>query len=121
MASKPLKNVITAGPGDGSTAKLPAPPVDPRLTGALAFADILVEGAALNLDPVELNGDDLLFLQYTGGSTGLSKGAALSHRNLIANTEQFKAAGGSNPPASHDVVVTAIPLSHIFAFMVKFI
>ena len=121
VASTPLKTVITAGPGDGSTAKLPSPPVDPRLTGALAFADLLVEGAALDLDPVDLNGDDLLFLQYTGGTTGLSKGAALSHRNLIANTEQFKAAGGSKPPASDDVVVTAIPLYHIFALMVNFI
>src|SRR5882757_9589490 len=121
MASTPLKTVITAGPGDGSTAKLPGPPVDPRLTGALAFADILVEGAALDLDPVELNGDDLLFLQYTGGTTGLSKGAALSHRNLVANTEQFKAAMNTSPPASHDVIVTAIPLYHIFALMVNFI
>src|SRR5882757_7826300 len=59
MASTPLKTVITAGPGDGSTAKLQGPPVDPRLTGALAMADLLVEGVALDLDPVELNGDDL--------------------------------------------------------------
>ena len=121
MASTPLKTVITAGPGDGSTAKLPGPPVDPRLTGTLAMADILVEGATLNLDPVELNGDDLLFLQYTGGTTGLSKGAALSHRNLVANTEQFKAPMGNTPPTSDDVVVTAIPLYHIFALMVNFI
>jgi long-chain acyl-CoA synthetase len=121
MASTPLKTVITAGPGDGSAAKLPSPPVDTRLTGALAFADVLVEGAALAFDPVDVNGDDLLFLQYTGGTTGLSKGAALSHRNLIANTEQFKAAMGGNPPVSQDVIVTAIPLYHIFALMVNFI
>ena len=121
MASTPLETVITAGPGDGSTARLPGPPVDPRLTRALALADVLVEGAALTFDPVDLDGDDLLFLQYTGGTTGLSKGAALSHRNLIANTEQFKAAMGSDPPASHDVIVTAIPLYHIFALMVNFI
>ena len=121
MASTPLKTVITAGPGDGSTAKLPSPPVDPRLSGALSFADVLVEGAALTFDPVDLNGDDLLFLQYTGGTTGLSKGAALSHRNLVANTEQFKAPMGNTPPTCNDVVVTAIPLYHIFALMVNFI
>ena len=67
------------------------------------------------------NGDDLLFLQYTGGTTGLSKGAALSHRNLVANTEQFKAMMRRQPPASEDVIVTAIPLYHIFALMVNFI
>jgi long-chain acyl-CoA synthetase len=121
MASTPLQTVITAGPGDGSPAKLPSPPVDPRLSAALAFADVLAEGAALTFDPVDLDGDDLLFLQYTGGTTGLSKGAALSHRNLVANTEQFKAAMSGNPPASHDVIVTAIPLYHIFALMVNFI
>src|SRR6478736_665505 len=121
MASTPLQTVITAGPGDGSPAKLPSPPVDPRLSAALAFADVLAEGAALTFDPVDLDGDDLLFLQYTGGTTGLSKGAALSHRNLVANTEQFKAAMGSAPPSAEDVVVTAIPLYHIFALMVNFI
>ena len=119
--STPLETVITAGPGDGSTASLPSPPVDPRLSGALAFSDTLAEGAKLAFDPVDLNGDDLLFLQYTGGTTGLSKGASLSHRNLVANTEQFKAAMGSRPPSAEDVVVTAIPLYHIFALMVNFI
>src|SRR6478736_2140250 len=121
IASTPLKTVITVGPGDGSAATLASPPVDPGLSGASAFSDTLAEGAKLAFDPVDLNGDDLLFLQYTGGTTGLSKGASLSHRNLVANTEQFKAAMSSSPPASHDVVVTAIPLYHIFALMVNFI
>jgi long-chain acyl-CoA synthetase len=121
IASTPLETVITVGPGDGSAAKLPGPPVDPRLSGALAFSDTLAEGAKLAFDPVDLNGDDLLFLQYTGGTTGLSKGASLSHRNLVANTEQFKAAMGSAPPSADDVIVTAIPLYHIFALMVNFI
>jgi len=121
IASTPLETVITVGPGDGSATKLPSPPVDPRLSGALAFADALAEGAKLVFDPVDLNGDDLLFLQYTGGTTGLSKGASLSHRNLVANTEQFKAAMGGAPPSADDVIVTAIPLYHIFALMVNFI
>ena len=69
--------------------------------------------------PVELNGDDLLFLQYTGGTTGLSKGAALSHRNLVANTEQFKAF--MKLRQGQEVIVTALPLYHIFALMVNFI
>ena len=121
MASTPLKTVITVGPGDGTAAKLPGPPVDPRLSSAIAFADALTEGAKLSFDKVEQNGDDLLFLQYTGGTTGLSKGASLSHRNLIANTEQFKAAMSGGPPGADDVIVTAIPLYHIFALMVNFI
>jgi long-chain acyl-CoA synthetase len=66
-----------------------------------------------------LNGEDLLLLQYTGGTTGLSKGAALSHRNLIANTEQFKTMMPLREGA--EVIVTALPLYHIFALMVNFI
>jgi long-chain acyl-CoA synthetase len=121
MAETPLETVITAGPGDGTGQRLPSPPVDERLKGAIALADALVEGAALTFEPVDLKGDDLLFLQYTGGTTGLSKGAALSHRNLVANTEQFKAAMSGAPPSGEDVIVTAIPLYHIFALMVNFI
>jgi len=121
IAKTGVKTVITVAPGDGSAGKLPAPPVDPRVSGAIAFADALAQGARLTRTPVELNGDDLLFLQYTGGTTGLSKGACLSHRNLVANTEQFKAVMPDALRPGQEVIVTAIPLYHIFALMVNFI
>lgn len=79
------------------------------------------QGAALARIPVQLDGDDLLFLQYIGGTTGLSKGACLSHRNLVANTEQFKGMMPSMLRPGAEVVVTAIPLYHIMALMVNFI
>ena len=116
-----VKHVITAGPGDGTGAALPSPPVDPRLAEAVAFADALAQGAKLPFTPVALSGDDLLFLQYTGGTTGVSKGAALTHRNLVANTEQFKAFVPDAIRPGEEVVVTALPLYHIFALMVNFI
>jgi long-chain acyl-CoA synthetase len=121
IAKTGIKTVITVAPGDGSAAKLPAPPVDARLSGAIAFADALAQGATLTRTPVALNGDDLLFLQYTGGTTGLSKGACLSHRNLVANVEQFKAVMPDALRPGQEVIVTAIPLYHIFALMVNFI
>ena len=117
-----VKHVIGVNLGDGTAAALPSPAMDPRLASVIAFADALAEGAALAYTPVTLTGDDLLFLQYTGGTTGLSKGAALSHRNLVANTEQFKAFSlPSILRPGEEVVVTALPLYHIFALMVNFI
>jgi long-chain acyl-CoA synthetase len=116
-----VKRVISVGPGDGTGASLPTPPVDARLTNVVPFSDALAQGAQLAFSPVALCGDDLLFLQYTGGTTGLSKGAALSHRNLVANTEQFKAFMADAMRPGQDVVVTALPLYHIFALMVNFI
>src|SRR5262245_51710471 len=116
-----VKQVISVGPGDGTGASLPTPPVDARLTNVVPFSDALAQGAELAFSPVALCGDDLLFLQYTGGTTGLSKGAALSHRNLVANTEQFKAFMADAMRPGQDVVVTALPLYHIFALMVNFI
>jgi long-chain acyl-CoA synthetase len=116
-----LKTILTVGPGDGSGAKLPSPPVDARLAATTGFADALAEGAKLDFRPVEVSGDDLVFLQYTGGTTGLSKGAALSHRNLVANTEQFKTFMPDTLRPGQEVIVTAIPLYHIFALMVNFI
>ena len=116
-----IRKVITVAPGDATGAALPAPPVDARLVGSIAFADVLREGATLDRTRVDLCGSDLLFLQYTGGTTGLSKGAALSHRNLVANTEQFKAMMPAAVRPGQEVIVTAIPLYHIFALMVNFI
>src|SRR6516165_8867176 len=78
-------------------------------------------GRRSNFTAAALTGDDLLFLQYTGGTTGLSKGAALSHRNLVANTEQFKSFIGDGLRSGEEVVVTALPLYHVFALMVNFI
>ncbi len=121
IAKTGIKTVITVTPGDGSGAALPSPPVDARLSGTIAFADALAQGAAMVRTPVALAGDDLLFLQYTGGTTGLSKGAALSHRNLVANVEQFKSVMPSALRPGQEVIVTAIPLYHIFALMVNFL
>jgi long-chain acyl-CoA synthetase len=121
IARTKVRHVISVGLGDGTGARLASPPVDARLTQAVAFSDALAEGAKLAFTPVRLCGDDLLFLQYTGGTTGLSKGAALSHRNLVANTEQFKAFVPDALRYRQEVVVTALPLYHIFALMVNFI
>jgi long-chain acyl-CoA synthetase len=116
-----IKNIITVAPGDGLGRALSAPPIDPRVQQTLPFVATLEEGARFAPKPVALSGDDLLFLQYTGGTTGLSKGAALSHRNLVANTEQFKAFLPYAMRPGEEVIVTAIPLYHIFALMVNFI
>jgi long-chain acyl-CoA synthetase len=121
IGKTPVKQVISVGLGDGTGAALPSPPVDARIENVVAFSDALAQGEDLAFTPVPLRGDDLLFLQYTGGTTGLSKGAALSHRNLVANTEQFKAFISDALRPGQEVVVTALPLYHIFALMVNFI
>ncbi len=116
-----IEAVITADLGDGLGARIPGPSVDARLQNTTAFTDVLEDGDRLSRTPLELGGDDLLFLQYTGGTTGPSKGASLSHRNLVANTEQFKAFMSSAMRPGKEIIVTAIPLYHIFALMVNFI
>ena len=116
-----IERVITVDLGDGTPATLPSPPIDARLKNVTAFADALAQGAELALATPAFDGDDILFLQYTGGTTGLSKGAVLSHRNLVANTEQFKAFTPDALRAGEEIVITALPLYHIFALMVNFI
>lgn len=114
-----IGTVVTMAAGDGCAASLPTPPVDARLQDTVSFATALADGAALSRTRVESTGDDLLFLQYTGGTTGVSKGAALSHRNLVANIEQYKAFMPEALSAGEEVLVTAIPLYHIFALMLS--
>lgn len=110
----PIKNVITIGVGDASGADLPTPPVDARLKAHIPLSDILALGAEMTYSPVDLNGDDLLFFQYTGGTTGPSKGAVLNHRNVVANLEQYKAFLPKASVETEEVMVVALPLYHIF-------
>jgi len=121
IGKTPVKQVISVAPADATSAVLPAPVVDARLSNFVSFSAALAQGAALKFTPPPLTSDDLLFLQYTGGTTGLSKGAALSHHNLVANTEQFKTFMGDALRPGEDVIVTALPLYHIFALMVNFL
>ncbi len=89
---------------------------DFSLPGATGFGSALRQGSRLSLEAVELGHDDLAFLQYTGGTTGVAKGAMLSHRNLVANMLQAKAwMLSAGIGESSEVVVTALPLYHIFA------
>ena len=82
---------------------------------SITFNDALAKGAALNFNPVEVVGTDLAFLQYTGGTTGPSKGAMLTHRNMVANLEQSNAATKNIYEVGKEMMVTALPLYHIFA------
>ena len=86
-----------------------------NLPGHLRFTEVLARGAAHRLKPVEVGPEDVLFLQYTGGTTGVSKGAVLSHRNLVANTLQMTAWLPELQAEGESVVITALPLYHIFA------
>jgi long-chain acyl-CoA synthetase len=94
------------------------------LPGHQRFHDVLEQGKARALEPVDLGPDDVAFLQYTGGTTGVAKGAVLLHRNLIANLLQCEA---WFEPALHDashgpvpkqfVYICALPLYHAFALV----
>ena len=85
------------------------------LPGSVRFNDALAKGASLELDPVDVTGEDVAFLQYTGGTTGVSKGAVLTHRNMVANTLQVVAFMPELAEFTNPAVITALPLYHIFA------
>ncbi len=85
------------------------------LDNTIPFNKVLSRGKSLTYTPVVLTGDDIAFLQYTGGTTGVSKGAILTHRNMTANMQQSKAALKPMLEEGKELVVTALPLYHIFA------
>jgi long-chain acyl-CoA synthetase len=86
-----------------------------NLPGAVKFNEAMRKGAKLTFLPVEISNNDLAFLQYTGGTTGPSKGVMLTHRNMIANVEQSKAMTNPIYEKNTEFLVTALPLYHIFA------
>ncbi|MGE0801464.1 MAG: long-chain-fatty-acid--CoA ligase [Lautropia sp.] len=98
------------------------------LPNAVRFNTVLAEGGRMQLSPSAAGHEDVAFLQYTGGTTGLSKGATLLHRNVIANVLQSEAwmrPGVENPrkppPPEQIVIACALPLYHIFALTVCYL
>lgn len=90
-----------------------------HLPGAVSLRHVLQQGAELPYQRPDVNNDDLAFLQYTGGTTGVAKGAMLTHRNMQANLEQTKATYGKLLRDGKEFVVTALPLYHVFALTVN--
>jgi long-chain acyl-CoA synthetase len=133
IAKTQVKHVVVASMGDmlGSVkgtvvnfvvrnVKKMVPPFS--LPNAVAFKQALSEGGKLSLKPANVGHDDIAFLQYTGGTTGLSKGAMLTHRNLIANMLQLDAwlqpVLDKEPKVEQLQLVCALPLYHIFALTI---
>lgn len=86
-----------------------------KLNNTQTFRTALSLGAKAEYQRPQMSGDDLAFLQYTGGTTGLAKGAMLSHRNMVANLEMVSAIVAPLVDDGEETIVTALPLYHIFA------
>ncbi len=84
----------------------------PKITN---FTQCLVAGKKHNFQPVPVSHDDIAFLQYTGGTTGVAKGAMLTHANLVANMQQSAAWIDSTVSEGNEIIITALPLYHIFS------
>ena len=88
---------------------------DYHVSGAVRFRDALRAGGGHEMPQVRIDHQDIAFLQYTGGTTGVAKGAMLSHRNMVANMQQASAWVSANLQPGKEVIITALPLYHIFA------
>ena len=126
IARTKVKHVVLTGVGDMLTfpksiivnfvirrVRKQVPPFN--LPGAVPFRSVLARGAQLELKHVEVTHEDIAFLQYTGGTTGVSKGAMLTHRNMISNVLQSEAWMSPWISENTEIVITALPLYHIFA------
>src|SRR6202050_4489713 len=85
------------------------------LNGSLGFNAAIEAGARCKFSPVDAHADDVAFLQYTGGTTGVAKAAMLPHGNIVANALQARAWVRPAFPATPATLITALPLYHIFA------
>jgi len=133
IASTPIKHIVLASMGDrlgflkGALVNYVVRNVKKlvphfSLPGTVRFNEALDKGAGGTVKPVAIGPDDVAVLQYTGGTTGVSKGAVLLHRNVIANVLQSEAwnepAMKKVPAGEQPTSVCALPLYHIFAFTV---
>ena len=130
----PTKQVVLAAMGDllgfpkGAIVNLVVRKVKKMvpaysLPGAVRFGEALAEGRRASFKPAAIGPEDIAVLQYTGGTTGVSKGAVLKHRNIVANVLQSEAwnapALAKVPPGEQLTTICALPLYHIFAFTVN--
>jgi len=126
LAGSAITQVITTGLGDmlgfpkGAIVnfalkylKKMVPDYD--IPGAIRFNDALTLGQRHSLPDIVITHDDIAFLQYTGGTTGVAKGAMLTHRNLVANMQQASAWVSQLVRAGQEIIITALPLYHIFS------
>jgi long-chain acyl-CoA synthetase len=128
-AKTPLKHIVITSLGEmlglkGVVVNLVVrrlkkmvPPFE--LPGAVRFKAALAEASGKRLDTPSLGHGDIAYLQYTGGTTGVSKGAILLHRNIIAALLQYRAWLGPAIGAERPVIITALPLYHIFSLTVN--
>lgn len=90
-----------------------------QIEHAIQYKDVMQKGAQLTLQPVEIDSQDIAMLQYTGGTTGVAKGAMLSHANLLANIAQVKAWVGNQIQEKSLICITPLPMYHIFCCTVN--
>jgi long-chain acyl-CoA synthetase len=127
IRNTPVKHVVVASMGDmlgglkGTIVNLVVRKVKKlvpawSLPGHTSFKSMLSQGSSATWKPVTSGPDDIAFLQYTGGTTGLSKGAMLTHRNIVANLLQVSAwFGPAFPAGTQQLMVAPLPLYHIYA------
>ncbi|WP_312238694.1 long-chain fatty acid--CoA ligase [Stenotrophomonas sp.] len=126
IADTPIRHIVTTGLGDMLGAKgvvvnfvlkyIKKMVPNYTLRGAVRFNQALKLGSRHSLPKVEIDHDDVAFLQYTGGTTGVAKGAMLTNRNLVANMQQASAwISASGIEMGKEWIITALPLYHIFA------
>jgi len=130
VAQTPVKHVIVASMGDllggfkGALVNFVVRNVKKMvpaysLPGSISFKKVLAEGSGMTLQPAKLGHDDIAFLQYTGGTTGVSKGAILLHRNVISNVLQNEAWLQMKSGGEQMVFVSALPLYHIYSLTIS--
>jgi long-chain acyl-CoA synthetase len=126
LKNTPVKNIITTQIGDmlGFPKSLIVNMVVKHVKkmvpswsihNTVKFNDTLTQGSRLRLNPVQIGHDDIAFLQYTGGTTGVSKGAMLTNRNIVANMMQAHAWLKPMVREGQEIIITALPLYHIFS------
>ena len=126
IADTQVRQVVTTGVGDllgfpkaalvnFSLRYIKKAVPDYDLPGEIGFSEALRRGEQQRLPDVDIRPEDIAFLQYTGGTTGVAKGAMLTHRNLVANMQQSSAWISRDIQPGKEVIITALPLYHIFA------